>query len=286
LDRAVDVFESADRVRVICHYDADGTTAGAVLAGAMSRRGKEYHISMSRNLDEAAVGRLGEEEGDLLIFSDMGSGQLEWIERLDSKVVVLDHHQPLQDSQKVVHVNPSLFGISGTREASGSTTTFLFALALDEANWDLAGVALAGAIADRQHVGGFAGLNRSILERAIESGIIEAGRGPALRDAPLTGALESSVMPYFSGISGKKEATESFLRELKIDHAKHFKELGPEERRRLSSFLTLRLLKQGAAPEAINSLSEEKYWIKELGMDAGELSAYVNACCRLHREGL
>lgn len=286
LDQAVDIFESVDRVRVICHYDADGTTAGAVLASAMNRHGEEYHISMSRNLDEAAVRRLGEEDVDLLIFSDMGSGQLEWIERLESKVIVLDHHQPLQDSQKVVHVNPSLFGMSGTREICGSTTTFLLALALDEANWDIAGVALAGAIADRQHIGGFAGLNRSILEHTIQRGIVEVRRGLALRDAPLAEALESSVIPYFFGVSGRKEVAESFVRELKISPSKHFKELGAEERRRLSSFLALSLLKQGAAPEAINSLSEEKYWIRGLGMDAGELSAYVNACCRLHMEGL
>src|SRR5205809_2452717 len=44
----------------------------------------------------------------------------------------------------------------------GATTTWLFTLVLDEANWDLAGPAMAGAIGDKQAVGGFLGVNAAI----------------------------------------------------------------------------------------------------------------------------
>src|SRR5206468_4751176 len=100
--------------------------------------------------DETAAARLQEKSNELLVVSDMGSGQLDLLESLPYPVVVLDHHKPIRDSEKIAHVNPHFFGVDGAREMCGPTTTWLFALVLDERNWDLAGPAIAGAIGDKQ----------------------------------------------------------------------------------------------------------------------------------------
>src|SRR5256886_13888257 len=155
--KAAELVDDAARVRIFCHYDPDGTPSASILAQALMRRGKRIHATMAHALDRTSAARLGEETNELLVVSDIGSGQLDLLEGLPYPVVVLDHHKPIRDSETIAHVNPHLFGVDGAREMCGATTTWLFALVLDERNWDLAGPALAGAIGDKQAVGGFTG---------------------------------------------------------------------------------------------------------------------------------
>src|SRR3989454_1564701 len=177
--KAAALVDGATRVRIFCHYDPDGTTSAAILARALMRRGKRIHASMSHALDRAAAARLREETNELLIVSDMGSAQLDLLEGLPCPVVVLDHHKPIRDSEKVTHVNPHFYGVDGAREMCGATTTWVFALVLDERNWDLAGPALAGAIGDKQAIGGFTGGDAGLGGGAIEGKGGVAGRGRA-----------------------------------------------------------------------------------------------------------
>src|SRR5213594_4256220 len=156
--KAAGLVDDAARVRIFCHYDPDGTTSASILARALMRRGKRIHATMAHAIDGTSAARLQEESNELLVVSDMGSGQLDLLESLPYPVVVLDHHKPIRDSEKIAHVNPHFFGVDGAREMCGSTTTWLFALVLDERNWDLAGPAMAGAIGDKQALGGFVGV--------------------------------------------------------------------------------------------------------------------------------
>src|SRR3989442_10380805 len=178
--KAVDLVDAASRVRVFCHYDPDGTTSASILARALMRRGKRIPVSMAHALDRASVDRLQAESNELLVVSDMGSAQLDLLEHLPYPVVVLDHHKPVRDSDTVVHVNPHLDGVDGAREMCGATTTWLFTLVLDERNWDLAGIAMAGAIGDMQAAGGFVGGNGGPLAEARGGSIVV----PALRMPP------------------------------------------------------------------------------------------------------
>src|SRR5881397_3515727 len=231
--KGVALVEGVSHVRILGHYDPDGTTSAAVLARAMTRAGKAFHASTSTVIDERLVARLKEETNELVILSDMGSNQLDRVEGLPCPTIVLDHHAPLRDSDKVVHVNPALFGIDGTREACGSTTTWLLTLALDDRNWDLACVAMAGAIGDMQHLGGFAGLNAALFDEAVVRNVLSRERGLALISAPVEEALARCVIPYFVGISGRPEGARKVLGDLKIDPQVPVSELVPEERRRL-----------------------------------------------------
>ena len=283
---AAALVDAASHVRIFCHYDPDGTTSAAILARALLRRGKRFQATMSHAFDSAALARLREEPSELLVISDMGSGQLDLIEQLPGPTVVLDHHKPRRDSDSVVHVNPHLFGVDGAREMCGATTTWLFTLILDEANWDLGGLALAGAIGDKQDIGGLIGVNAALVQEAVDRGLLVHERRLALRDQPLAQALASSVTPYFRGFSGRPEAARSFLRDAGFDPEATVRGLDAAERGRLTSVLAARLLRQGVPPEALETLVVERYWSEADKIHVHELEAYVNSCDRLEREGL
>ncbi len=283
---AAGLVDRVSRVRVFCHYDPDGTTSASILTRALMRRGKRIHATMAHALDRSSAARLNEETNELLIVSDMGSAQLDLLEGLSYPVIVLDHHKPIRDSDKVAHVNPHFEGVDGAREMCGATTTWLFTLVLDEANWDLAGPAMAGAIGDKQAVGGFVGVNAALFGEAVERKVVVPERRLALRDQPLGKALAQSIEPYFRGLSGRPEASLEFLRAAGFDSEVMVRQLDAPTRRKLGSVLATRLLEQGAAPEALEALVEDRYWIEPDQMYAQDLEAYVNSCDRLGQEGL
>lgn len=284
--RGVALLENVQRVRVLCHYDADGATSAAILGRALSRWGKAFRISLTTVLDDDTVAGIREESNEAFLIADMGSGQLDAVEGLERPAVVLDHHKPPRDSERVVHANPHLFGIDGAHGACGATISWTFALAVDAANWDEAGVAMAGAIADRQHVPTFDGMNRPLFEEAVRRGLLRRERGPALHDRPLAEALSSSYLPYFARLANRPKEAEGTLRRLSIDPAARWRDLDAGKRTALTSYLATHLMQQGAIPEAVEMLVEDKYWIGRLGRYAGDLSDAVNACCRMGAEGL
>ena len=286
LQAGVSALAAADRVRIVCHYDGDGAASAAILARALSRWGKDFHISLTTVIDDATAARLREEPGKPLLVADMGSGQLDAIEALGRPAVVLDHHKPPRDATKVVHANPHLFGIDGAHGACGATVSWAFALAVDAENWDLAGVAMAGAIADRQHVPGFDGMNAPLFEESMRRNLLVRERGPALPEGPLAEALSGSYLPYFAGLAGRTEEAVKALRRLKVEPDAHWHDLDAARRRALTSYLATHLMRQGAIPEAVEMLIEDKYRIESVGRSANDLSDAINACCRMGAEGL
>src|SRR5712692_9360390 len=284
--RAAGLMDDVSRVRIFCHYDPDGTTSASILARALMRRGKRIHATMAHALDRTSAARLREESNELLVVSDMGSGQLDLLEGLPYPVVVLDHHKPIRDSETITHVNPHFFGVDGAREMCGATTTWLFALVLDERNWDLAGLAMAGAIGDKQAVGGFVGVNAALFDEAKDRKIVVAERRLVLRDLPLGKAIALSIEPYFRGLSGRPDAAADLLRAAGLDPEASVRDLDPAARRKLTSVLATRLVEQHAAPEALDVLVADRYWIEPDQIYAHDLEAYVNSCDRLGQEGL
>ncbi|HKW43518.1 MAG TPA: DHH family phosphoesterase [Thermoplasmata archaeon] len=284
--KATDLIGPVSRVRLFCHYDPDGTTSASILARALMREGKRIHATMAHALDRASVERLKGETNELLVVSDMGSGQLDLLETLPYPVVVLDHHKPTRDSEAIVHVNPHFDGVDGAREMCGATTTWLFTLLLDDRNWDLAGAAIAGALSDKQGVGGFVGVNAGLVGEAVDRKIVVPERRLSLRDLPVGKAIAQSISPYFRGLSGRPDAVEALLRSSGFDPGASVRQLDAASRRRLTSILATQLLEQGVAPEALDTLVEDRYWIEPDQMYAQDLEAYVNSCDRLGREGL
>src|SRR2546428_837419 len=260
--------------------------ARALRGGQLRRAATGSRASVPAPRDGGAAACRGRATNNLPMVTVRAWGQLDPREGLPYPVVVLTHHKPIRDSETIVHINPHLDGVDGAREMCGATTTWLFTLIVDERNWDLAGPALAGAIGDKQAVGGFLGVNAALFAEAVDRKVVAPERRLALRDLPLGRALAVSTDPYFRGLSGRPDAAAAFLQAAGFDPEATVRQLDTTGRRKLASVLAVRLVEQGATPEALDVLVADRFWIEPDQMYAQDLEAYVNSCDRLEQEGL
>ena len=112
LSQAAEELSKHPEVRVLTHYDADGLSAAGILANVLVRANKRFHLTMVKSLEEKTIAEVAE-GAKCLILADMGSSSLPALEATGASVIVLDHHAPIGDSDKIIHVNPHLFGIDG-----------------------------------------------------------------------------------------------------------------------------------------------------------------------------
>jgi RecJ-like exonuclease len=273
-------------VRIVSHYDADGLCAAGILSRAFLRRNVPFHTTISHQIDQPLIDRLSKQPYAWTIFSDMGSGALDLVEKLPSRVVIIDHHQPLRESRSAVQLNCHLWGIDGTFEACASTLALMAAAALDEANWDLAGIACAGAIGDRQHQPAWKGLNAEIMAFAEKSGHLRTRKGLVLEGRDLLDALAGNNEPFFRGVSGNPEGARALIEAAGLSPAAAIKELDEAETSALSSLLALNLLRGGVSEEYARAVVVDRHWVSGFDTDANELAAVINACGRLGQEDL
>jgi len=286
LKQALKIVNSAPMIRVISHHDADGIAAAGVITGALRRAGKQFHLSIVKGLDAEDVERLAKEGNDAVLMLDMGSGQIESIEKIDAKIAALDHHKPIRKSKKVVQANPHFYDIDGMTEACASSLSLLAAVMMDPCNWELSPIAIAGIIGDRQHMGGMKGVNQQILDYAIEKKLVQVQKGLNLKGASVADAICDSVDPYFVGLSGRRENVLAFLESVKVNPDTPLGALDEVYRRKLTSMLSLRLMGQGCRPETVEELVTDIHWIPSMSLSAADLADLLNACGRMDHEGL
>jgi RecJ-like exonuclease len=250
--RITDTIKSTPgTIRVISHYDADGITSAAIMVSALFREGRDFHLTIIKQLSEEIIQKLAEEKPRIIVFLDLGSGHLDAIQKYlnDSVVVISDHHQiqGTEISKNLLHLNPVNFGI--TEDVSGSGTTYLLARVMSDQNKDLSELGIIGAIGDSQmgSIGpewGLSGLNKEILADAVNSGKIKLQKGLRLwgrYTRPIHKALEYSMDPNIPGISGSESGAVQFLQELKIELKREdgswrtLADLTPEEQQKLAS---------------------------------------------------
>ncbi|MBI5460085.1 DHH family phosphoesterase [Methanobacterium sp.] len=230
-------------VRVISHNDADGISAAGVICNAISQEGGKFHVTMVPRLNEETLDRLSREKYKLFFFCDMGSGYVNRIGRLNGQAVIADHHQTMDstgdDEETLVHVNPHLFGLDGTRDVSASGVTYLTVKPLEKV--ELSGMALVGAFGDMQYADGFTGVNKTILSEATDAGVVEEHEDLKIssKDDPLNKALAHTFQPGIPGISGNPEGSQAFLEKIGISYGIKFTDLANEEK----DFLTEHLIK-------------------------------------------
>ncbi len=289
--KAVDTVLSipkSSRIRIISHYDADGISAAGVLCNAVYREGYDFHASLMRNPFNKGLDRLAKEDNSLVIFSDMGSGQIETIENLNCKVIILDHHQYLKEkvSENVVQINANLCGINGNYEASGATLAYFFATKLNKKNEDLCFLALAGATGDKQHIGGYSGFNKEILENSIEKGFLKEKIGAKLYGKSIYDCIFYSIDPYYKNLSGSKEEIEKILLKMGIKLDTKIKDLDDEKILQLNSFLVLNLLKSGCHKNIIDMTIRKRYYSESYGFELERFADLLDACGKNGYRGL
>ena len=263
-----------DQLRVISHNDADGITSAGLICNALKRAQIPFHASLVNRLDEALVDSIAPP----VVFCDMGSGKPDLISRIKGDVFILDHHRPVGDLA-CAHLNPHDFGIDGAFELSASGTVYSVVRKMGK-NSDLAGLAIAGALGDRQAM---IGANRSILEEAIASGAVKTEAGLKMsEDGPIDNVFEHCIEPLLD-FTGNPTKTKEFLERLHLGG--DIQSLDHDLLNRTSTALTLKLLMQGsfAADSIIGEVIRLKNEVVENSLEFVQL---LNACGNKDLPGL
>lgn len=268
------------RFRVISHYDADGMTAAAIISIALQREEYRFHTTLMRNPFTTGLERLKEEKNTFIIFTDMGSGQLPYIEQLSANCIIIDHHQAISKdtADHILQINANLCGINGNTEACGATLSFKVATALNKNNQDLVGLALAGATGDKQYIGGFTGLNKQILKEALSQKHLDTHIGLKMPQVPLIDAISHSIEPFYPGLSGHGDNTQKFLRHLSFDTKKSYTELSKKEQNMLHSALLFVLLCHGCESNILDTVIRDRYYSDLTFGELEQFADLLDAC--------
>ena len=281
-------FPKSTRIRVVSHYDADGITAAAIICKALHRAGYNFHATLMRNPFDKGLARVSKEDNELIIFSDMGSGQIETIEKMGCKAIIIDHHQYLKEktSNNVLQINANLCGINGNYEACGATLSYSVARALDSQNKDLITLAAAGIMGDKQYIGGIRGLNKSILDEALNNGLLRESIDIKLYGDSLFDTLYYSIDPYYSGISGNNEGILELFKKLKLMKNVKIKDLDGDKKRKLQSYLMLRLIKKGCEKNILDTVIRPRYSSDMFNCELERFADLLDSCGKGGNRGL
>jgi RecJ-like exonuclease len=274
------------KIRLIGQYDADGISATAIAHETLDRLGKDFEYEIVKQLYEEDIKRITEEDEELLLFVDIGSGQSEFIEEhiieeTGKEVIVCDHHEP-QIEGSFTHLNPHFLGHDGGEAISAAGMTYLLSKAINPQNTDLVPYALIGATGDVQKQDGeFMGLNQHIAEEAINEGFIECRKGLDLygrSTKPLTKSLMYTTDPHLEGVSNNESGAVQLVKSAGIN----LRENG--------GFRTLADLSNNEEKQLIHHMIKKGYPVQQLlndvyvldnGHEIDEFSTIINACGRL-----
>ena len=270
-------------VRIISHNDADGISAAGVMCNAIAKENGKFHVTIVPRLKDEVLSKFFKEKYKLFVFCDMGSANLRGISRLKGDVIIADHHQTDPDaklSDNIVHINPHLYGLDGTKDVSGSGVSYLTIRPFDYKN--LAGLALVGAFGDMQYKNGFTGVNKMILDEGVESGNIEVREDLKIAyrsQEPLYKSLTYTINPVIKGVSGDEEGSVTFLEKIGISYGIKFDELSNEEK----DILKTELVKIN--PEIFSSVYRVPSEILEL-RNLEDYSNILDACGKNKKQGV
>ena len=226
-------IEKDSVIRIISHNDADGISAAAVIANALAEENVQFHTTIIPRLKEDTVNQLRSEKYDLFIFSDMGSPFIKEFNTYKHDVIVADHHQvdDTESESNVIHVNPHLFEIDGSRDLSGAGSAYLTVRDLDKKH--LAYFALVGAFGDMQGQDGFRGVNKLIVDDAVESGTLEIREDLKIvskASEPIFKSLAYTFSPPLPKISGDLDGAREFLERMNLSYGIKFTDMEDEEK--------------------------------------------------------
>ena len=275
-------IEKESVIRIISHNDADGISSAAVIANALAEENVQFHTTIIPRLKEDIVNQLRHEKYDLFIFSDMGSAFVDEFNTYKTDVIIADHHQvnDTEAESNVVHINPHLFGIDGSKDLCGAGSSYLAVRELGKKH--LAYFALVGAFGDMQGQGGFTGVNQLILNDALESGTLEIHEGLKIvskSSEPIFKSLTYTFSPPLPGISGDLEGAQEFLERMNLSYGIKFTDLEDEEKDLLKDALM----------EVNPDIFGDCYTVpKEVPLlrDLEEYSYILDACGKNKKQGL
>jgi len=286
-------------IRLISHLDADGISAISILIKALNNENRKYVVSIIPQIQEKIIDDLKREDYEYYIFTDLGSGSLSRISELakNKKILILDHHDIEEvdvNNENIIHINPHLFGINGSKEISGAGVVYMFTRYLNDKN-NMSHIAIVGAIGDIQDREGFSGLNTEIIESAIKNKKLHMGKGLrffGIHTKPLHKVLEYCTDPMIPGISGSESSAIQFLNSIGINPQKEkgwrkFSDLTETEKKKLAAAIIMKRIEEEIPEDVFGNvctlIAEER---DTPFRDAKEFSTLLNACGRLKKASI
>ena len=268
------------RFRVVSHYDADGICAAAIICLMLRREGYNFHTTLMRNPFTKGLERVQKEQNDIIIFTDMGSGQLPILETFTLPILIIDHHQVIKEDtpDHILQINANLYGINGNYEASGASMAYAVAVEVNKNNQDLASFALAGATGDKQYIGGFKGYNQTMIEQALQHNIVRSDIGIKLSGNTLFESLFYSIDPFYSGLSGNKENIELLLKTMGVTTKSTYHDLTDEQRTYLHSTLLYTLIEKGCTSTIIDTVIRTRYTSPQTHGEMEQFADLIDSC--------
>lgn len=161
-------------IHIISHLDADGISSAGQIIKYLIKNNISFQYTVLKQINEDQLKTIEESEADLFVFLDFGS-QIEIMEKFALKkrkdFLIIDHHKPERDTF-LLNINPYFVDLNG-EIATTSTLTYLLINNIEDYK-ELSYLALIGAIGDLQEEKGeFKGLNKLIMEEALEEKIVE-----------------------------------------------------------------------------------------------------------------
>ncbi len=187
LNRLIEAMESAisdmkrwpgRQVMLFHHNDSDGLSSGSILQQTFQREGYGVERFCLEKPYPAVLKKVFQQEKKFIVFTDFAgriAPMISGLNRSRNLVFILDHHKASPATDPMVHnLDPELFGLKGDLDITASTTCYLFSLAVNPANQDLARLAAIGAVGDQFYVDGrLADQNREVVLEARRQGFLE-----------------------------------------------------------------------------------------------------------------
>ncbi len=274
---APEITAQDKKITIISHYDTDGICSAAIMAKALERLDKNFSVKIIKQLEKEIIKNLPKDR--ILIFLDLGSGNLEHINKLKNIIYIIDHHEIEENpnlAENIKIINPHLYN---KENLCGACLTYLFAKEISNENKDLANLAVIGMVGDllEKNIGKIGNSIINDAEMLIKKGLLLY---PATR--PLNKTLEFNSAMFIPGVTGSSTGSINLLREAGIEKKngeyKNLIELNEEEMSKLITGILLRRNEKN-----IEDFIGNIYLVKFFNQleDARELSAMINACSRL-----
>ena len=303
-------IEGGNEVSIITHLDADGITAGSIMAMALRRMGARYSVRAVSDMNSSVVENMKAEGRDFYVITDLGGGWASNLRKaLDNKWVIIDHHEITEEEiltdDEAQILNPWKFGIDGGRQVSAGGMAYMVASTLDLKNRDLSAIAVVSAVADRQDQGdkrSFFGLNAEILKTAQSLGLVSVDIDIILtgrETRPPHEALAYTLFHYIDGLTGNSEACYVLLKNAGIklkDNGGRWRVLAEFSQEEKSAIVEAVAKFVGSSDKRLSEIllddligyvytlaREDK---RSLLRDAREFSTMLNACGRIGRAGV
>lgn len=253
---------SPARVRIVADDDSDGVTSAFCVQTALERAGYEVDLKIMPVHSPSDVDEAFKEPRDGYVVLDCGSAVIDTIDATGIPTLILDHHRVRDVTvQTTFEVNPRRLGGDKVEHVSTSILAALFAVTAGD-HWDVSFAGVAGAISDRQHLGGWRGLTKYVADGAIHNGILSQSPGFTLVGTTVEEAIVESLDPFFEHYTGKAEAVKALLARHGISATESPILLTGEKGMRLAKDLTDGLRSRGVVIDRMYPLYDERYLLR------------------------